>query len=68
MAYEIYCSNNEMSLIKSNGPFLIQTAAKSQNPINTKEFEVIKGPTFVGEKLFFGDYKIVGEQFKIEKI
>lgn len=67
MEYEIYNSNNEMSLIKSNGPFLLQTADKTQNPINIIKFEEIKGPTFVGEKLFFGNYKIVGEQIKIEK-
>lgn len=67
MAYEIYNSNNELSLIKSNGPFLLQTA-NSQKPVSIMEFEEIKGPTFVGEKLFFGNYKIVGEQIKIEKI
>jgi len=56
-----------MSLIKSNGPFLLQTANRTQNPISFTEFEEIKSPTFVGEKLFFGDYKIVGDQIKIEK-
>jgi len=66
MEYEIYNSNNEMSLIKSNGPFLLQTAANSQNPISFKNFKEIKGPTFVGEKLYFGNYKIVGDQIKIE--
>ena len=67
MEYEIYNSNNEMSLIKSNGPFLLQTANKNQNPISIMEFEEIKSPTFVGEKLFFGNYKIVGDLIKIVK-
>lgn len=66
MENEIYNSNNKMSLIKSNGPFSLQTANKGQNPISFMKFHEIKGPTFVGEKLFFGNYEIVGDQIKIE--
>lgn len=66
MEQEIYYSNNELSIIKSNGPFSIQTATNTQIFSDFEGLIQIKSPTFIGEKILIGNYKIVGEQIKID--